>query len=82
MQSIVHLDTKCVVRMPAGFDEVLQEISASPEQWKAKSSAAQQIPDGPDEVATEAKVWVASMFTWSLAGTRCIEEYMERLPSA
>ncbi|CAE7273725.1 hypothetical protein AK812_SmicGene16180 [Symbiodinium microadriaticum] len=67
VQSIVHLDTKCVVRMPAGFDEVLQEISASPEQWKAKSSAAQQIPDGPDEVATEAKVWVASMFTWSLA---------------
>ena len=82
VESFAATETRLVVKMAAGFKEAMEKIAENPQQWKAKGTESEQVPDGPDEVFTAAKVRVASMFSRSMAGTKNIEDFFQRLPGA
>ncbi|CAE7200635.1 unnamed protein product [Symbiodinium sp. CCMP2592] len=75
-------ETKLVLKFGSGFAEVFEKISENPKQWLKAKASAEEGAEGPEEMHAGPKVWVCSMFSRSMSGTRCIEDFFQRLPAA
>ena len=73
---------KQVLTFPEKFAELLEKISADPEQWLQAKATKDGSIDGPGEVEASAKVWVPAMSSRSIQGSRNIEDFLSRLPGA
>ncbi|CAE7341438.1 unnamed protein product, partial [Symbiodinium necroappetens] len=73
---------KLVLTFPEKFAELLETISDNPQQWLKATPTEESAVAGPSEVEASAKVWAPAMFSRSMAGSKNIEDFLQRLPAA